>query len=57
MKHFTLINIILLLAMFSITACSSSPAPKPKKDPWNSSDSQRSRAHQTQGELSKDTKK
>lgn len=45
--------IILLLTAFTITACSSAPAPK--RDPYNDADSQRSRAGQTQEEMSRDT--
>ena len=49
-----------LLLVFSLAGCTGSPAPAPaKNDPWNSADSQRSRAQQTQDELSaeKDRKK
>jgi len=44
---------VLLLTILSIAACSSAPAPK--RDPYNDADSQRSRAGQTQGEMSRDT--
>jgi len=49
------ISIITLLTTLSITACSNSPAPK--KGPYDSADSQRERAHQTQQELSSETGK
>ncbi len=45
--------IVLLLAALSIAACSSAPAPK--RDPYNDADSQRTRAGQAQGEMSRDT--
>lgn len=45
--------IVLLLTALSISACSSVPAPK--RDPYNDADSQRSRAGQAQGEMSRDT--
>jgi len=45
--------IALLLTALTITACSSAPAPK--RDPYNDADSQRSRAGQSQGEMSRDT--
>lgn len=45
--------IILLLTALSITACASNP--EPKRDPYNDADSQRSRAGQAQGEMSRDT--
>ena len=48
-------NIVLLLAALSIAGCSSSPAPQ--NDPYNDADSQRSRAKQTQDELSRETSK
>ncbi len=47
--------IILLLSALAITACSSSSAPK--RDPYNDADSQRSRAGQAQGEMTRDTSK
>jgi uncharacterized lipoprotein YmbA len=46
-------NIVLLITAMSITGCSTSP--EPKKDPYNQDDSQRSRAKQTQDELSSET--
>ena len=46
--------IILLITSLSVIACSSDPVPK--HDPYNDADSQRSRASQSQGELSRDTK-
>ncbi len=49
--------IILLLTAISVTACSSAPTAAPKRDPYNDADSQRSRAGQSQGEMSRDTSK
>lgn len=46
---------VILLAAVALAACSS--APEPKKGPYNEADDQRSRAHQTQGELSSETSK
>jgi len=48
------IIVILLTALF-IAGCSSSP--EVKKDPYGDADSQRSRAKQTQDELTRDTSK
>jgi len=45
--------ILMLLTALTISACSSAPAPK--RDPYNDADSQRSRAGQAQGEMSRDT--
>lgn len=59
MNRVVKINIVLLLTAFSlslsIAGCSSSP--QPKEDPYNQDDSQRSRAKQTQDELSRETAK
>jgi len=49
------IIIVVLLTSLSAAGCSSTPAPK--NDPYNQADSQRSRAHQTQEELSSETSK
>ena len=46
-------NIVLLLTALSIAGCSSDPIPQ--EDPYNDADSQRSRAKQTQDELSRET--
>jgi len=52
------VNIVLLLTALSITGCASAPVPEPEKyDPYNTADSQRTRAKQTQDELSGDTAK
>jgi hypothetical protein len=48
-------TIILLLTALFIAGCSSDP--EVKKDPYGDADSQRSRAKQTQDELSRDTSK
>jgi starvation-inducible outer membrane lipoprotein len=48
------IGILALLTALAVAACSNSPAPK--KEPYGSADSQRERAHQTQGELSSETR-
>lgn len=48
-------NIVLLLTALSMAGCSSTP--EPQKDPYNSADSQRSRAEQSQDELSSETSK
>ena len=45
--------IALLMTTLLITGCSSSPPPQ--QDPYNSADSQRSRANQAQDELSSET--
>ncbi|VAW53934.1 hypothetical protein MNBD_GAMMA06-1556 [hydrothermal vent metagenome] len=52
-------SIALLITTFFIVGCSSAPEPKPKpkRDPWNSAESQKSGAKQAQGELSRDTSK
>ncbi len=47
---------ILLLTAFLIIGCASDPAPA-KRDPFNDADSQRSRASQSQGEMSRNTSK
>jgi len=44
---------ILILTALTISSCSSAPAQK--RDPYNDVDSQRSRAGQTQDEMSRDT--
>ncbi len=46
-------NIVLLLTALSIAGCASSP--EPQEDPYNQADSQRSRAEQSQDELSRET--
>ena len=46
-------NIVLLLTVLLIAGCSSSS--EPQEDPYNQADSQRSRAKQTQDELSRET--
>ena len=48
------ISIMALLTALTITACSNSPAAK--KGPYDSAGSQRERAHQTQDELSSETR-
>ena len=48
-------NIVLLLTALFIAGCSSTP--ETQEDPYNQSDSQRSRAKQTQDELSRETSK
>jgi len=55
MKPVVKTNIVLLLVALFMAGCSS--APEPQKDPYNQADSQRSRAKQTQDELSKETSK
>lgn len=47
-------SIALLLAALTVAACSS---PEARRDPFNSPDSQRSRAGQSQDEMSRDTSK
>ena len=47
-------NIVLLLSALFITGCSSEPIAA--DDPYNQADSQRSRAKQTQDELSSETR-
>ena len=54
-KTFIKSIIVLLLGSVVITGCSSMP--EPKNDPYNQSDAQRNRSHQTQGELSRETSK
>jgi hypothetical protein len=44
----------LLFAVLSIASCSSTPQPQ-QHDPWNSAESQKSGAKQTQDEMSKET--
>lgn len=44
---------ILILTVLTIASCSS--APVQKRDPYNDADAQRSRAGQTQDEMSRDT--
>ncbi len=46
-------NIVLLLTALFLAGCSSTP--EPQEDPYNQADSQRSRAKQTQDELSSET--
>ena len=46
-------NIVLLLTALSIAGCDSSP--EQQEDPYNQDDSQRSRAKQSQDELSRET--
>lgn len=53
MKPVVNVAIVLLLTTLSITGCSS--APEPKEDPYNQTDTQRSRAKQAQDELSTET--
>ena len=48
--------IVLFITALLITGCASSPEPV-KHDPYNDADSQRSRAKQTQDELSRETSK
>ena len=48
-------GIVVLLAALTLAGCSATPGTK--HDPYNSPDSQRSRAGQTQDEMSKDTSK
>jgi PBP1b-binding outer membrane lipoprotein LpoB len=47
--------LVLVLSALFIASCASEPAPK--RDPFNDADSQRSRAGQSQGEMSRDTSK
>ena len=53
MKSVVKTNIILLLTAMLLAGCSSDPVPQ--KDPYNDADSQRSRAEDTQDELSGET--
>jgi outer membrane lipoprotein SlyB len=46
-------HIVVLLAALSMTGCASTP--ETTADPYNSADSQRSRAQQAQDELSSET--
>ncbi len=46
-------NIILLLTAMLLASCSSDPVPQ--RDPYNDADSQRSRAEDTQDEMSDET--
>lgn len=55
MKSIIKTSIVLSLAALSIAGCSSEPVVQ--NDPYNDADSQRSRAKQTQDELSRDTSK
>ncbi len=48
-------RILILFFALTLAACSSAPAPK--NNPYGNADDQRSRAHQTQGELSSETHK
>lgn len=56
MKSIYTIGFTVLLTAIVITGCSSEP-PVAKKDPYNDADSQRSRAKQTQDELTRETTK
>ena len=47
--------IVIIVAALSISSCSDSP--EVKRDPYNDADSQRTRAQQTQDELSSETSK
>ena len=53
MKPLVKTNIVSLLTALLIAGCSSDPIPQ--NDPYNDADSQRSRAKQTQDELSSET--
>ncbi len=53
MKPVVKTNIILLLTAMLLAGCSSDPVPQ--RDPYNDADSQRSRAEDTQDELSGET--
>jgi PBP1b-binding outer membrane lipoprotein LpoB len=55
MKPVTSSAVVIILAALSISSCSS--APEAKRDPYNDADSQRTRAQQTQDELSSETSK
>jgi PBP1b-binding outer membrane lipoprotein LpoB len=55
MKPVVKTNIILLLTAMLLASCSSDPVPQ--RDPYNDADSQRSRAEDTQDELSRDISK
>jgi PBP1b-binding outer membrane lipoprotein LpoB len=48
-------SILILLTALFIAGCASDPAAQ--KDPYNDADSQRSRAKQSQDEMSRDTSK
>lgn len=54
MKSVAKTSILLLLTALFIAGCASDPVPQ--KDPYNDADSQRSRAKQTQDELTRETK-
>ena len=53
MKPVIKTTIVLFLNTLFLAGCSSDPVPQ--DDPYNDADSQRSRAKQTQDELSRDT--
>ena len=53
MKPVIKTTIVLFLTTLFLAGCSSDPVPQ--DDPYNDADSQRSRAKQTQDELSRDT--
>jgi len=53
MNNFTGIALIILASAVMLAACSDTPT---KRDPYNDADSQRTRAQQSQGELSSETK-
>jgi len=55
MKPVASTAVVIILTALSITACSNSP--EAKRDPYNDADSQRTRAQQTQDELSSETSK
>jgi PBP1b-binding outer membrane lipoprotein LpoB len=55
MKSVAKSSTVLLLTALFIAGCASDPAPQ--KDPYNDADSQRSRAKQSQDEMSRDTSK
>ncbi|VAW51795.1 hypothetical protein MNBD_GAMMA05-81 [hydrothermal vent metagenome] len=55
MNKTTKTRMLILLFALTLAACSSAPAPK--NNPYGDAGDQRSRAHQTQGELSKETHK
>jgi len=46
---------LVILTALTLVACSSAPAPK--NNPYGNADDQRSRSHQTQDELSSETRK
>ena len=53
MKSVVRSAVVIILTALSIIACSN--APEAKRDPYNDADSQKTRAHQTQDELSSET--